>query len=243
MAPVSGTFPRLMTDVTDATFETDVVERSKQVPVVIDLWAEWCGPCRMLTPILEKVVAETEGAVELVKVDVDANPAISQAFRVQSIPSVYAMKDGQVVDGFMGAQGEPAVKEFVSRLVPTPEQTEVEMLVAAGDEASLRKALDIESDHPDAVTALAALLIDSDRADEAIELLSRVPETAETRRLAAVARLGEPTDDIDAKLESLLSRAKDDDDARQEFIDLLEVLGADDPRTTEWRRRLSTALF
>ena len=88
-----------MVDVTDATFDTAVVERSKTVPVVIDLWAEWCGPCKALTPILEKVIGETAGAVELAKVDVDANPAIAQAFKVQSIPAVYAMKDGQVEIG------------------------------------------------------------------------------------------------------------------------------------------------
>ena len=98
-----------MADVTDATFETEVVQRSHQVPVVIDLWAEWCGPCKQLGPILEKVIAETNGGVELAKVDVDANPAVAQAFRVQSIPAVYAMKDGEVVDAFMGAQGEAQV--------------------------------------------------------------------------------------------------------------------------------------
>ncbi len=115
-----------MTDVTDADFETAVVERSRHVPVVIDLWAEWCGPCKQLGPILEKVVAATDGQVELVKVDVDGNPAVSQAFKVQSIPAVYAMKDGEIVDGFVGAQGEAAVTDFVQRLLPAREQTEVE---------------------------------------------------------------------------------------------------------------------
>ena len=91
-----------MADVTDETFGTDVLERSKTVPVIIDLWAPWCGPCTSLTPILEKVVGESQGLVELAKVNVDENPQISQAFQVQSIPAVYAMKDGQVVDGFMG---------------------------------------------------------------------------------------------------------------------------------------------
>ena len=106
-----------MADVTDQTFTTDVIERSKTVPVVVDLWAEWCGPCRTLTPILEKVIGETRGLVELAKVNVDENPQISQAFQVQSIPAVYALKDGQVVDGFMGAQPEAQVVEFVQRLL------------------------------------------------------------------------------------------------------------------------------
>lgn len=232
-----------MVDVTDATFETEVVERSRQVPVVIDLWAEWCGPCKTLTPILEKVIGETQGGVELAKVDVDANPAVAQAFKVQSIPAVYAMVDGQVVDGFMGAQPEAQVREFVGRLVPTPEQTEIERLIAAGDEASLRAAVELESDHPGAVTALAALLIERGDTDDGLALLERIPESAETRHLAALARTGAPTGDVEAQLTELLAKVKGDDDARQQFVDLLEVLGPDDPRTAEWRRRLSGALF
>ena len=93
-------------DVTDATFQTDVVERSAEVPVVIDLWAPWCGPCRTLGPIIEKVIDETDGQVVLVKVNVDENPDISRAFQVQSIPPCIAVKDGQAVDGFLGAQPE-----------------------------------------------------------------------------------------------------------------------------------------
>lgn len=232
-----------MTDVTDATFQTAVVERSRTVPVVIDLWAEWCEPCRQLGPILERVVASTQGRVELVKVDIDKNPGVAQAFRVQSIPAVYAMKDGQVVDGFMGAQGEAAVRDFIEKLVPAPELTEVERLVDAGDEASLRAALEIEPDNEDAVAALAGLLIDGDRPEEAVELLERVPATPEVRRLLALARIGAPGDDVETELAGLLGSVKHDEDARQRFVDLLEVLGADDPRTAAWRKRLSAALF
>ena len=112
-------------DVTDANFETEVIEKSKEVTVVIDLWAEWCGPCKTLGPIIEKVVDATDGKVVLAKVDVDANPGLSQAFQVQSIPAVYAMKDGAVVDGFMGALPEHAVQEFVDKLLPTQEATAV----------------------------------------------------------------------------------------------------------------------
>jgi len=232
-----------MSDVTDTTFESAVVERSRQVPVVVDLWAEWCGPCKTLGPILEKVIADTDGAVELAKVDVDANPAVSQAFKVQSIPAVYAMVDGQVVDGFMGAQPEPQVREFVERLLPTEEESEIDRLIAAGDEASLRAALEIDRANEAAVTALAALLIDRGDTDDGIELLERIPESAETRRLTALARTGRPADDIEATLTELLARVKDDDDARQRYVDLLEVMGPDDPRTAEWRRKLSASLF
>src|SRR3954451_8732615 len=130
----------MSTDVTDATFETEVLGRSDKVPVVVDLWAPWCGPCRSLGPIIEKVVDETEGRVELVKVNVDENPAVSAAFQVQSIPAVYALKDAKVIDGFIGALPERGVKEFVDRIAPG--ETEADRLVTAGDEVSLRKVLE-----------------------------------------------------------------------------------------------------
>lgn len=234
-----------MADVTDQTFEQDVIERSHQVPVVVDLWAEWCGPCRTLGPILEQVIGETGGAVELAKVDVDANPQISRAFQVQSIPAVYAMKDGKVVDGFIGAQPEAAVRAFVEGLAGTKEPTEVERLVELGDELSLRKALELEPDNADAVIGLAELLVVDGQADEALSLLARIPESPDTRRVAALARVGVPDsdDDTDAQLATLLPQVKTDDEARQRFVDLLELLGPDDPRTAQWRKKLTAALF
>jgi putative thioredoxin len=233
-------------DVTDATFEQDVLVRSEQVPVVVDLWAPWCGPCKTLGPILEKVVEARGGSVELVKVNVDENPRVSATFQVQSIPAVFALRDRQVVDAFIGALPEPQVAEFVERLVPTP--SEADTLVANGDELSLRRALEIQSDHHGAVVALARILVDRKEPDEALKLLARVPETPEVRQLAAEARLAAgavevPADGVDVLLDSLLARVKDDEAARQEYLDLLETLGPEDPRTTRYRKALAARLF
>ena len=235
-------------DVTDATFATEVVERSKQVPVVVDLWADWCGPCKQLTPILEKVVDEAGGKVVLAKVDVDANRQVAAAFQVQGIPAVFALRDGQVVDNFVGAQPEANVRAFVERLLPAEEEDAIGKLVAAGDEASLRAALDIDPGHEGAVVGLAELLVrrgGEEDVSEALTLLERIPESAETRRVAALARVGADASatDVTAELDALLDRVKDDDDARQRYVDLLEVLGADDPRTAGYRKQLTSRLF
>jgi len=235
-----------MADVTDATFEELVLKRSHQVPVVVDLWAEWCGPCRTLGPILEKVIGATEGRVELAKVDVDANPAVSSAFRVQSIPAVFALAGGKVVDSFIGALPEHQVKAFVDGLAPA--KSEADLLVEKGDEASLRRALELDPGHSGAVVALAELLVVAGSSEEALQLLARVPETAETRRVAALARVASTeapagADDRTAELDALLERVKDDDEARQRFVDLLELLGPDDPRTAQYRKALTARLF
>jgi len=233
-------------EVTDATFEQDVLLRSEQVPVVVDLWAPWCGPCRTLGPVLEKVVEAKGGSVELVKVNVDENPQISTTFQVQSIPAVFALRDRQVVDGFIGAVPEAQVTEFVERLAPEP--SEADLLVAAGDEVSLRRALELEPSHPGAVEALARLSVAGGDPDEALRLLARVPETPELRQLAAKARLAAqqvevPANGVDVLLDGLLAQVKDDEAARQEFLDLLETLGADDPRTAAYRKALAARLF
>ncbi|MDQ2727471.1 MAG: tetratricopeptide repeat protein [Actinomycetota bacterium] len=236
-------------DVTDATFEADVLERSAQVPIVVDLWASWCGPCRTLGPILEKVIGETGGTVELVKVDVDANPRVAATFQVQSIPAVYAIADRKVVDSFVGALSEPQVRQWVAKLVPEP--SEVDRLLDVGDEASLRQAMQLEPANEAVIVALAALLVATDTTasrEEALTLLQRVPETADTRHLAAQARVGDEVtevggEDVTSKLDALLERVKGDDEARRQFLDLLEVLGPNDPRTAGYRKALTTRLF
>ena len=236
----------VLIDVTDATFQTEVLDRSATTPVVVDLWAPWCGPCKTLGPIIEKVVDETEGQVVLAKVNVDENPQTAQAFRVQSIPAVYAVSEGKVVDGFVGAQGEDAVREFVGRLAPGAEPSEVDKLREVGDEASLRAALELEPDHEGAIVDLAELLVAEERPEEALELLERIPDTPETRRVAALARSGggfSSDEQVEARLNELLDRVKDDDAARQEYVDLLELLGPDDPRTGAYRRQLTSRLF
>ncbi len=233
-------------DVTDETFETDVLERSMTTPVVVDLWAPWCGPCTSLGPILESVIDETAGEVVLVKVNIDENPAIASAFKVQSIPAVFALDQGKVVSTFVGAQPEAQVREFVSALRGSAEPTEIERLRELGDEASLRAALELEPDNEGAIIDLAELLAGDERGAEALELLARIPETPDTRRVAAFVRSGglfTSDEEVEAKLTELLEIVKDDDDARQQFIDLLELLGPDDPRTSVFRRKLTTRLF
>ena len=236
-------------DVTDQTFQADVVDRSATVPVIVDLWAEWCGPCKTLGPMLEKAVADTGGAVELAKVDVDNNPAVAQAFNVQSIPAVFAISGGQVVDQFIGAVPEAQITAFVQRLAPAP--SEADTLAAAGDEDSLRRALELEPDHAAATEGLARILIDRGDGADALTLLQRLPETEASRVLAAEARLLEAGVDVsnvgreemEGKLNELLERVREDDAARQEFVDLLEAMGADDPRTKEYRRALTARLY
>jgi putative thioredoxin len=236
-------------DVTDQTFQEEVLTRSATVPVVVDLWAPWCGPCKTLGPMLEKVVADTEGRVALAKVNVDENPRIAQTFGVQSIPAVFAISGGQVVDQFIGALPEAQVAAFVQRLAPPP--SEADTLVAQGDEASLRKALELSPGHVGATDALARILIDKGDGAGALAALQRIPETDAARSLAAEARLllagvdmsDTGTDGIESKLDELLDRVRDDEAARQEFVDLLETMGADNPRTNEYRRALAARLF
>ncbi len=233
----------MIIDVTDETFEAEVLARSDQTPVVVDLWADWCGPCKQLGPLLEQAVSATGGAVVLAKVNVDENPRVAQTFQVQSIPAVFAMHGRKVVDGFVGAQGAAAVQEFVARLLPSEGELELAALMDQGDEPSLRQALELDPGFEPAVHALAQLLVDTGRGDEALALLTRIPDGPESRHIAAQARTAVPEDGYEAKLDALLDRVKADDEARQEFVDLLELMGPIDPRAAQYRKKLTSRLF
>lgn len=234
-----------MIDVTDATFAADVVEKSMTTPVVVDLWATWCGPCKTLGPILEKVIGETNGAVELAKIDIDANPRVAQAFAVQSIPAVFALSGGKVVDSFVGALPEREVRAFVERLAPGA--SEVDRLAAHGDEASLREALALDPTNAEVAARLGDVLVGSDRAAEAVELLTPLAHQLAAKTVLARAKLalaGVRLDgDIDLTLEHLLSQAAEDEAARANLLEVLDALGPADPRYVSFRRRLASSLY
>lgn len=232
-------------DVTDASFETDVLNRSLEVPVVVDLWAEWCQPCKTLGPIIERVIDEMNGRVVLAKVDVDSNPRTSQAFQVQSIPAVFAIKDRKVIDQFVGALPEAKIRAWVSKFAPA--RSEADELADNEDEDSWRQALSLTPDHPVAIVKLAALLIERGTNHEAMQLLAKIPETTETRRLGSLARVGAETKQAEAsgliaELDTLLTQVRADEVAKQRYVDLLAVLG-DDPRVPDLRRKLANQLF
>jgi putative thioredoxin len=154
-------------DVTDETLEAEVLNRSMSTPVVVDLWAPWCGPCKTLGPMIEAAVAATGGQVVLAKINVDENPAASQAFKVQSIPAVFAISGGKIVDQFVGALPEEKIIEFVNGLIVPSEPSAVDVLREQGDEASLRQALELEPDNADVIIDLAELLAGDDRGADA----------------------------------------------------------------------------
>ncbi len=231
-------------DVLDETFQKEVIDKSMIFPVIVDLWAPWCGPCKTLGPILEKLVAATKGQVILAKVDVDKCPQIAQAFQAQSIPAVYAMKDGKILDGFVGAQPEHVVSEFVKRLLPEVVAVDVRALLAKGDEASLRKAFEAEPANEAVVIALAELLVSRKDCAAALEILKTIPQSDRVRVAVAAARAAfVPVDDYDGVLTQLLERVKSDEEAKKSYLDLLEKMGPNDPRTTDYRKKLTARLF
>jgi len=243
-------------DVTDATFTSEVLERSRSVPVVVDFWAEWCGPCRQLGPALEAAADKREGQVVLAKVDTDANQELARAFRIQSIPAVKAFKDGEVVDEFVGALRPPEVEKFFDGLVPN----EADGLVAAGDEASLRRALELEPRRADAALPLARSLLARGETDEAAALLREIPGSFAAdgllARIALEAR-GEPElseawsaldegrreDALDRLIEAMPSADGAKDELRRVVVGVLDELGPADPVARDYRRKLAAALY
>lgn len=167
-------------ETTDATFETDVVERSRDVPVLVDFWAEWCGPCRMLSPVLENLATEYAGKFVLAKANTEAAPAVAAEFRVRSIPAVFAVREGRVVDSFVGALPEPSIRSWIDRLLPTPAETTAAQARALEDtdadaaEANYREALKLAPDLAAAKVGLARVLLNRDRVDEARGLIGEL---------------------------------------------------------------------
>ncbi|HEV2074796.1 MAG TPA: tetratricopeptide repeat protein [Thermoleophilaceae bacterium] len=254
----------MITDVSELDFQERVVERSSELPVVVDFWAAWCGPCRALTPALEAAAGAREGRVDLAKVDVDANGRLAQSFGVQGIPAVKAFRDGRVVDEFTGALPPPEVERFFDRLAPS----EADRLSAAEDEESLRRALELDPTQADAATKLGRLLLARGQAEEAAAVLAPFGHDYVAAGLAARARLeqdygsadgGGPAGELDEAfgawdagdrgealdlLQGAVERAggEERDLLRRVMVAIFTELGPDDPLAREHRRRLAAVL-
>jgi putative thioredoxin len=239
-------------EVTDADFQQRVLDRSAQLPVLVDFWADWCQPCHMLAPVIERAVDAHAGKIELAKLDADRNQATAARYGVRGLPTVKAFRDGQVVDEFTGAQPPLVVERFVAGLVPS----EADALVGGGDEESLRRALEVDPDHAIARRELGRLMLSRGETAEALALLEGVPGDFVADGLAARARLAgeedlgpafEAWDAGDhatalARLQEALADPERRDAIRRIMVAIFTELGADDPLAREYRRRLSAAL-
>jgi putative thioredoxin len=255
-------------EVTDQTFEEVVVRGSKERPVVVDMWAEWCGPCRQLTPTLEKVAGERKGAFLLAKLDTDANPMTASAFGVQSIPTVIAFKGGEAVTGFVGAYPEPEVNRFIDSILPTEADKKAEEARSVEESGDLRTAeeryrqvLEDDPENREAAVGLARIVVERGELDEADRLVGKHrPDPDAEKILAAIAlrRWADSTEDgtlgrakrlvasgdvVGGLAGMLQAVAEDRDAARDAMITVFTAVGDDDPLVQEYRRLLSAALF
>ena len=243
-------------DVTESNFATAVLDRSHSLPVVVDFWAGWCAPCRQLGPVLEREASKRSGRLELVKLDVDANPTVSRSYAIQGIPAVKAFHKGHVVAEFVGAQPAAAVERFLDSLLPS----EAELLAQRGDEVSLRAALGLEPRHADAAVQLARILHGRGQDQEAIEILGNVHGSFAADGLSARIRLersrvpdlsqafaaldaGDDEQALDLLIEAITLARGSRDEIRRVVVGILDELGLDDPLATRSRTRLASALY